>query len=117
MVEDKIYKALSPIFSGRVYPDVIPQSIPQNDITPCCVYTVISQTPLFTSGCNDYTPQTIVQIDIYTASDKVNIIRERISLFKATCQVLTDAGFSFRQSRNSFDSDFRLYRVSIDFIY
>lgn len=117
MVEDKIVQSLSPIFSGRVYPDVMPQSIPQNDITPCCVYTIISQTPLFTSSCNDYTTQTIVQIDIYTASDKVNIIRERISLFKATCQVLTDAGFSFKQSRNSFDNDFRLYRVSIDFIY
>ena len=117
MVEDKIIKALSPIFGGRVYPDIIPQSIPQNDITPCCVYTVISQTPLFTSGCNDYTVQSIVQIDIYTASDKVNIIRERIALFDATCQGLTSNGFSFKQARNGFDADFRLYRVSIDFTY
>ena len=117
MVEDKIVQALSPIFSGRVYPDVMPQSIPQNDITPCCVYTVISQTPLFTSGCSDYTTQSMVQIDIYTESNKVNIIRERIALFDATCQALTSNGFSFKQARNSFDRDFRLYRVSIDFTY
>lgn len=117
MVEDKIVKALSPIFGGRVYPDIIPQSIPQNDITPCCVYMVISQTPLFTSGCNDYAVQYMVQIDIYTASDKVNVVRERISLFDATCQGLTSNGFSFKQARTGFDVDFRLYRVSIDFTY
>ena len=113
-IEEKIVNLLSPIFDNRVYPDIMPQSEPQNAIVPCCVYTVISEQPYITGGCGNSINQSTVQIDIYTKTDKIQIVRERIALFENVASVLKENGFIFKQARQNFDADTRLYRSSSD---
>lgn len=117
VIEEKIVNLLSPIFENRVYPDVIPQNERQNDLIPCCVYTVISKQPFITSGCGNTIKQSTVQIDIYTKTDKIQIVRERIALFENVAEILKQNGFIFKQARQSFDSEARLYRSSSDWSY
>lgn len=116
-IEEKIVNLLSPIFDNRVYPDIMPQSEPQNAIVPCCVYTVISETPYITGGCGNVINQSTVQIDIYTKTDKIQIVRERISLFENVASLLKENGFIFKQARQGFDAETRLYRRSSDWSY
>lgn len=116
-IEEKIVNLLSPIFDNRVYPDIMPQAEIENDLSPCCVYTVISEQPYITGGCGDTINQSTVQIDIYTKTDKIQIVRERIALFENVANVLKQNGFIFKQARKGFDADTRLYRSSSDWSY
>lgn len=117
MIDDKIVNLLSGVFNGNVFPDIAPQNIPQNDLTPYCVYTIIQQTPINTGCTPDNIRQTSVQIDIYTQTNKIQVVTERNLYFNEVYNILKNNGFSFREVRYSFDNDIRLYRSSSDWYY
>lgn len=116
-IERKIVNLLSPVFENRIYPDIAPQAEIQNDLQPFIVYTIIEQSPMATSGCGDFVQKSSVQIDIYVSSNKINIIQERIDFYTQVFDILKQNGFVFKQSRQGFDPDFRLYRSSSDWEY
>ena len=112
-MQDKIVNILSPIFDNRVYPDIIPQEEIENDLSPCCVYTLISQDTAL-SGCPDFIVKYTVQIDIYTPENAINKAKNRDFYFSQVKDILLQNGFIFKQARNSFDADLRLFRSSSD---
>lgn len=115
-MQDKIVNLLSPVFETRVYPDIIPQDEIQNDKSPCCVYTIISQDSNI-SGCLDFIVKYTVQIDIYTPENLINKAKNREEYFNQVKDILLQNGFIFKQARNSFDADLRLYRSSSDWAF
>jgi hypothetical protein len=115
-MQDKIVNLLSPVFENRVYPDIIPQAEIENNLSPCCVYTVISQDSNL-SGCPDFIVKYTVQIDIYTPENTINKAKNREEYFNQVKNILLQNGFIFKQSRNSFDADLRLYRSSSDWAF
>lgn len=115
-IQDKIVNLLAPVFENRVYPDIIPQDEIQNDKTPCCVYTIISQDSNL-SGCNDFIVKYTVQIDIYTPENTINKAKNREEYFNQVKNILLQNGFIFKQARNSFDADLRQYRSSSDWAF
>ena len=115
-IQDKIISLLSPVFETRVYPDIIPQAEIENDLSPCCVYTIISQDNSL-SGCLDFIVKYTVQIDIYTSENLINKAKNREEHFNQVKDILLQNGFTFKQARNSFDADLRLYRSSSDWAF
>ena len=115
-MQDKIVNLLSPVFETRVYPDIIPQDEIQNAKTPCCVYTIISQDSNI-SGCPDFIVKYTVQIDIYTPENAINKAKNREFYFNQVKNILLQNGFIFKQARNSFDADLRLFRSSSDWAF
>ena len=115
-MQDKIVNLLSPVFETRVYPDIIPQDEIQNDKTPCCVYTINSQDSNI-SGGPAFIVRYPVQIEIYTPENAINKAKNREFYFNQVKDILLQNGFIFKQARNSFDADLRLYRSSSDWAF
>lgn len=115
-MQDKIVNLLSNVFETRVYPDIIPQAEIENDLSPCCVYTIISQDSNI-SGCPDFIVKYTVQIDIYTPENLINKAKNRETYFNEVKNILLQNGFVFKQARRSFDADLRLFRSSSDWAF
>jgi hypothetical protein len=116
LVKQATFAALATILplGQRIYPQRIAQESTQ---FPACVYQVISSSvDISICGTDEAGDDIRVQIDVYDVFDgSLDILREQIIAAMSSitlCPV-------YRNSDNpvSFDSDARLFRCSLDFIF
>ena len=105
MIAKDIFNALKQIFNNKVFPDILPEGESISGV-PFCVYSLLD-TPN-NDICNSFSNFT-VQIDIYANTDIA-----RHELFESVKNALFSIGFYYTQNRNSFESEFMLYRSSSD---
>jgi hypothetical protein len=96
---------------------VFPSRLPPNITLPSVVYTVVSSMPeaAFDTPESDSIKQTRVQIDSYAKDyDKAHELAEAIAKFLSELDD-QDLRVSFADSRDLFENDTMLHRVSADF--
>ena len=118
MIDATVRGALKTIFNGHVYPGVFPQTVEGHGVSrlPAARYQVVSATNAGTvCGTDDRsTDDTRVQIDI-VASDWATLMTkldETIAAMQATDPPCTRDNYF-----TTYDTESRLHRASVDFVF
>ena len=110
-LEQWIYGALSPLFSGKVYPEIAPDSTQ----APFAVYTTVASTPENTLSSGRPVSNDRVQIDVWATSREQVGVLGQATLAAMDALVTGTFGVYLISSSGSYEADVRLHRVIQDF--